>query len=337
MSNLHLDNITRLAISALGRVAGTRALDTLSIDDALLTETGADVSRAAFAMALNVVLFHKLLSRVSSGAAYVEATVTNGGRVTFDHGALRTIRFAEGPTGALAAGQDAFAHILEPLGYAIAGTYPLPLLKMTGRAYRHLDAPEGIPQFFLSELHVERFNAEFGQAAARVFGTTSDPLDDRTRATLTLFAEQIPVPLAEAAHAIPIVAAAFDRHHEPATIKDYDILLAQSAEAAWIATEGNSFNHATDRVPDVDALSDSLKADGYPMKDVVEVSASGRVRQTAFLADSVERVFAGGVTRTVPGSFYEFITRAIDPETRTLDLRFDSGNATGIFAMTRAA
>jgi hypothetical protein len=41
------------------------------------------------------------------------------------------------------------------------------------------------------------------------------------------------------------------------------------------------------------------------------------------------------VTRSVPGSFYEFISRdRIDGV--ALDLGFDSGNATGIFKMTAA-
>jgi hypothetical protein len=336
MSAPHEDVIASLVTSALGQTAGARALDTLNIDSALLAETGEAVSRVAFAMALNVVLFHELLDRVPSGAAYVADTVANGGRVTFDHGALRTIRFADGPTGGLPAGQDAFARILEPLGYAVAGTYPLPALRMTGRAYCHVDAPAAVPQFFLSELHVEQFAAAFAAAAVRVFGTSIDPLDDRTGATLADYAGGIAVSFEDAAHALPVIAAAFDRHHQPATTEDYEILLAQSGEAAWIATEGNAFNHATDRVPDVEALADRLKAGGSPMKDKIEVSTSGRVRQTAFRADSVERDFAGGIRRTVPGSFYEFITRAIDPETGVLDLRFDSGNATGIFAMTRA-
>jgi hypothetical protein len=65
------------------------------------------------------------------------------------------------------------------------------------------------------------------------------------------------------------------------------------------------------------------------------------VRQTAILADKVVRPFreADGseVPLPVPGSFYEFITRDIDPETGKLDLTFDSGNATGIFAVTRGA
>jgi hypothetical protein len=77
---------------------------------------------------------------------------------------------------------------------------------------------------------------------------------------------------------------------------------------------------------------------GRPIKDKVEVSASGRVRQTAFHAAMVRREFlgpTGRVTREVPGSFYEFISRATQGP--HIDLAFDSGNATGIFGMTAAA
>jgi len=274
---------------------------------------------------------------VPSGAAYVADTLARGGRVLFDHGALRTIRFADGPTGALPAGEDAFTRIFLPLGYEMAAIYPLDRLKMTGRAYRHVDAPEAIPQFFLSELHVDRFDAEFGEAAQRVFGTSRDPINAQAQAVLDAYAAGGPVSFADAAAALPVIVAAFDCQHEPPSFEDYQLLLSRSNEAAWIATEGNAFNHATDRVPDVAALAERLKEEDRPMKAKLEISATGRVRQTAFRADSVERAFAGGDVRTVPGSFYEFISRDIDPDTGRLDLAFDTGNATGIFAMTSAA
>jgi len=51
----------------------------------------------------------------------------------------------------------------------------------------------------------------------------------------------------------------------------------------------------------------------------------------------VLRPFVGSdnrlLLRSVPGSFYEWITRRRGPDGR-LDLTFDSGNATAIFAMT---
>ena len=336
-----MGTIERLVRAALDMAAADRALATLAIDPALLDEAGETVSRAAFAMALNVVLFDGLLARLPSGAAYIAERVASGGKVIFDHGALRTIRFAEGPTGLLPAGEEAFRRLLEPIGYRVAGIYPLPALRMTGRGYRHLDFPETIPQFFVSELHLDQFDAAFGEAAARVFGNSADPLDDSAQALLADFAAHDRVAFDRAAAGLPEIAAAFGRHHGPVALADYEALLAQSAEAAWIATEGNAFNHATDRVEDVDALAARLKAEGWRIKDKVEVSSSGRVRQTALRADTVERRFVatGGdeVLRTVPGSFYEFITRDVDPASGALDLGFDSGNASGIFAMTKAA
>ncbi|EQB32222.1 2-oxoadipate dioxygenase/decarboxylase family protein [Sphingobium ummariense] len=328
--------IAALAAAALGEEDARRALEALAIAPALMAESGERVSRAAFAMAMNVLLFHDLLRRVPSGSAYVTDTLGRGGRVLFDHGALRTVRMPQGPTGALPAGEDAFTRIFLPLGYEMAAVYPLDRLRMTGRAYRHADAPEDIPQFFLSELHVDRFDPEFQEAAERVFGSSRDPLDGEALALLDAFAAGEAVSLGQAARVLPTIVAAFDRQHEAPDFEDYQLLLSRSNEAAWIATEGNAFNHATDRVPDVAALAERLKAEERPMKARLEVSATGRVRQTAFRADSVERVFADGEVRTVPGSFYEFISRDVDPETGRLDLAFDTGNATGIFAMTSA-
>lgn len=332
--------IERLVQGQIGAGAAERLLATIVIDDAIVAERDGQVTRAGFATALGVCLFDALLKVVPTGAAYVADRIAAGERVNFDHGAIRTIRFPDRPTGALPGGQDAFRRILEPLGYAVAGTYPLPRLKMTGRAYCHRDYPEAIPQYFLSELHVDQFDATFGAAADRVFGTSRDPLGAAALSMLNLFSAGQDAPFALAEAALPEILAAFDRQHVEPTIADYEALLAQSPEAGWIATEGNAFNHATDRVADVEALADRERATGRPIKDRVEVSTSGRVRQTAYRADPVLRSFrtaTGAEKREVPGSFYEFITREIDPATGALDLAFDSGNATGIFAMTKAA
>ena len=109
---------------------------------------------------------------------------------------------------------------------------------------------------------------------------------------------------------------------------------------AWIATEGNAFNHVTDRVDDLERLAREQAALGRPMKKGIEVSQSGRIRQTAFRADTVVREFRDGqgdvVRREVPGSFYEFISRACAMDAASLDLGFDAGNAQAIFKMTAA-
>jgi hypothetical protein len=329
----------RLVESAIGREARDRLFQVVRLDPALLRAPGGDVTRAEAAMALNLLLMHDLLQRVPTGAAYVEDVRRDGGRVTFDHGALRTIRFdGEAGNGALPNGEAAFTRVFLPLGYRLADVYPLERLRMTGRAYVHQDLPEAIPQFFLSELHVERFSPAFQTSAERVFGTSRDPLDAQAIAFLQALEREERAPAAAAIAALPTLAGAFDRQHEEPTVEDYEALLAESAEAAWIATEGNAFNHVTDRVADVVALAEAQRGMGRPIKEAVEFSRSGRVRQTAFKADAVERRFRtrdGVVTRTVPGSFYEFITRDPAPD-GGLDLQFDASNAQGIFKMTAA-
>jgi len=87
-----------------------------------------------------------------------------------------------------------------------------------------------------------------------------------------------------------------------------------SAEAAWIATEGDALNHASGGMPNDCARR--LAGQGPPRN-----LRNRRIRQTD----------GGMVERPVPGSFNEYIDRDIDPTTGRLDLSFDSGNATGVF------
>jgi hypothetical protein len=336
-------NLLRLVTAALGPDAARTATDTLSIHPSFLEESGSRISRAVFSLALATVLFHDLLQRVPTAAAYVSDRRRAGERIVFDHGALRTVRFPDRNTGALPAGREAFTRILIPLGYANMGTYPLPRLRMTGRAYAHVDEPELIPQYFISELHVSEFSEDFQRTAWRVFGNSVDPLQDASKRALAEFAEQGWASFEASCSALPEIARAFGRWHQTPALADYQMLLKESNEAAWLATEGNAFNHATDRVADVEALARNEASLGRPIKDHIEVSASGRVRQTAYRADPVERTFVledGSQTvMKVPGSFYEFITRdevrGRDGRVR-LDLSFDSSNAQGIFTMTRA-
>lgn len=337
-------NLTHLIAAAVGGDAAQSILATFAFHPSFLAERSARVSRAVFSLALGAVLFDALLKRVPAAAAYVAERGRQAERITFDHGALRTIRFAQRPTGALPAGHAAFARILVPLGYSLSGLYPLAGLKMTGRAYTHVDEPELIPQYFVSELHVERFSNAFALAAERVFGGTADPLTARANRALHELADTASVERELGAFALPDIAAAFDCWHPTPALADYRLLLAESAEAAWMATEGNAFNHATDRVGDIEALAARERSLRRPIKEEIEVSASGRVRQTAYHAAPVLRRFRDpdGVQTEmyVPGSFYEFISRdevrCRDGRVR-LDLRFDSMNAQGIFAMTRAA
>lgn len=342
--------LARILGGALGSARAHELLEMLELDPVLLASAPADrpAPRSVVAAALGIALFADLLDRAPTGRSYVVDVIAAGGKVVFDHGALRTIRLPSGPTGAQPPGKEAFARLLEPLGYAVEGVYPLDRLKMTGFAFTHQDLPETLPQYFVSELHVDRFSPAFADAATRLFGTTREAIGAAGLRLLGELADRGEATEPAATAGLPELVGAFGRWHETPREADYETLLAESPEAAWIATEGSAFNHATDRVADVVALADAQRALGRPIKEAVEISSSGRVRQTAFKADPVRRSFvqADGRTieRKVPGSFYEFISRdpLPEPETRPgfairrLDLRFDSANAQGIFKMTAA-
>lgn len=332
-----LETLHRLLAPIVGAERAEWVFGTLAIDPAL--EGSADrATRAQVAMALNAALFLDLLDRVPTAARYVEEMRAKGEAIVFDHGALRTI---DGPTGALPSGHGAFLRFLAPLGYEVQGLYPLPALTMTGRAFVQIDLPETVPQFFVSELHIDQLAAPAQAAAAQVFGASTDPLGEAEWLALNAIGRYGDCTIEEGLVILKGALGAFGRQHPAPTLSDYETLLAHSKEAAWIATEGNAFNHATTRVANVQTHSEDLKAAGYPLKPAVEISRNGRVRQTAILADKVARPFrlpdGEEAMRDVPGSFYEFISRDIDPETGKLDLTFDSGNATGIFAVTRSA
>ncbi|HEY0341080.1 MAG TPA: DUF1338 family protein [Steroidobacteraceae bacterium] len=318
-------------------------LRTVKVAPSVLDEAGPEVLRAVVAQALNLLLFRDLLTRVPTGQRYVAECVAEGRQVMFDHGALRTVALAG--MGDLPAGEVAITRVLLPLGYKMTAVYPLDRLGMTGRSYTHNELPEELPQFFVSGLHPERFSPGFQKAVARVTASSRDPLTESASNALLELSDRGRLSFQQAVTLLPILLACFQRQHADAAWSDYQTLLAESAEMAWIATEGNVFNHATDRVPSLETLVAGQRRLGRPLKDTIETSKSGRVRQTAFRADPVERSFIdpnGAVLRrSVPGSFYEFIQRERlrDPVTgkTRLDLAFDSSNAQGIFKMTAAA
>ncbi|MEM7306602.1 MAG: DUF1338 family protein [Planctomycetota bacterium] len=290
---------------------------------------------AEVALALALTLFDDLCARVPLARAYAHECAASRRPLVFDHGAMRTVA---APSGALPAGRRAVARLLEPLGYVATRRYPLASLGMTGHVYSHRAQPADLPQYFVSELHPERLSPEVARAAEGLLATSVDPLGPWAAAQLVRLAGGAFLSRAELLRLIPALVACFARHHREPTLAEYELFAGESAELAWIATEGHSFNHITDRVDDVEQVALRQRELGRPVKEAVEVSESGRVRQTALRAAYVERVFAAGdrfVTRIVPGSFLEFISRQ-PTASGELDLAFDAQNAQGIFKMTDA-
>lgn len=323
--------------AALGAGRAAAVLDAVAVDPTVAgVGPGPLVPRATVAQAVALVLFEDLCGRVPSAAGYVADRRAAGERVVLDHGAVRTV---DARCGALPAGQEQVARLLRPLGYAHRETYDLARLRMTGSSWAHLDHPEAVPQWFVSELHLDRLSPAVQGAAAALLATSTDPLGAEDRQRLDALARDRSLPVADAAAVATAVAACCTRRHQEPTDRDHDLFARESAELAWIATEGTTANHWTDRVADVVASAEAERVAGRPIKDAVEVSGSGRVRQTAHRAATVDRRFhtveGDVVVRPVPGSFFELIDRAPLPDGSGLDLAFDAANATGIFAMTR--
>ena len=332
------DGLFSLVESALGQPAAHWLREHVEVPRGLQAFSWHEqaVHRAWLAEALNLCLLHKLVDAVPDGRRYVEEQALQGRKVVFDHGAIRTVDWPA--NGELPRGRQAFSRLLEPLGFTDVRTYPLTRLNMTGWGYRQMDLPEDIAQFFVSELHPGRFSLTFQQAVTRVVGSSLDPLQAEHTRILKRLSITRHCRLDEAQALLPALYRAFGRQHGAVLEADYHCLLSESAEMAWIATEGNSFNHLTDRVQDLEACVAQQRDLQRPMKDSIEVSASGRVMQTAYRACTVTRglIDADGHYREhqVPGSFVEFIERKVDPENGRIDLNFDSSNAQGIFKMT---
>lgn len=342
MSNPKLSTLENLLRDCAGPARAQQLMSQVYVTLPLLEDHGSSVPRAVLAQAMNMTLFAGLLERVPTAAQRVADVVRDGDRVRFDHGALRTVVSTK--SFPLPSGHHAFARILEPLGFQVAGTYPLPRIHMIGRAFTHEEHPEDIAQFFVSEIFVGDFSPEFQAAAERVVSTSQDPLSEEGMSLLARLRHDRALPYDEARALLSQLVPCFERQHAPPSLADYETLLRESAEMAWIATEGNVFNHVTERVQSIETLAEAQKVLGRPMKAAVEVSRSGRVRQTAYFAAMVERSFVANdgtlLKRAVPGSFYEFIERAALPGLQRparLDLSFDSSNAQGIFKMTAAA
>ncbi len=291
------------------------------------------LGRGEIALALALGLLDDLCQRVPLAAAYVNECALEGRRFLFDHGAMRTVA---APSGNLPAGRRAIARLLEPLGYRQSRVYPLERLGMTGYVYTHLDDPESIPQYFVSELEPEHFGVPFQRAVHDLVSTSVDPLPPSTAGLLAELEAEGSLDARDAGRLLVLFLRAFGRHHREPTWNEYEAFAQESPEMAWIATEGHTFNHITDRVLDVSAVAAFQRALGRPVKRELEVSRTGRVIQTAFQANEVERLFRderGYIARRVPGSFLEFISRERLEDGR-LDLAFDAQNAQGIFKMT---
>ena len=258
--------LRRLVASQLGDDRAGRLLDGLDVHPSLLAPGPDDdnASRAVLAQALGILLLDDVFDRVPSAAAYAEDRIAGGERLHIDHAAVRTV--AGVACGQLPEGQESVTRLLGPLGYVHRGTYDLGRLRMTGRSWCHPDFPADIPQYFVGELHADRFSEPFQAAARRLLSSSRDPLTENGKGALAHLAAHGSLPRGRAESLAGRAGLVLRRHHGMPSLADYEAVLAESDEMAWIATEGTACNHVADRVADVVAVAESERAAGRSIK-----------------------------------------------------------------------
>lgn len=100
------DHILSLVSACVGATKAANLLSLIETPAGLPAGAAGQPSRAEIAHALNVVLFDGILTRVPTGREYTEDVAAAGGKVNFDHGALRTVAWRA--NGQLPPGEAAF-------------------------------------------------------------------------------------------------------------------------------------------------------------------------------------------------------------------------------------
>ncbi len=96
--------VDQLTQRLLGPARTDRLLRVLAVPPALREERGDQVSRAALAEVLNILLLEDLLDRVPAAKRYFDRSAESGRPFFQDHGAVRTVALAG--MGSLPAGQE---------------------------------------------------------------------------------------------------------------------------------------------------------------------------------------------------------------------------------------
>jgi hypothetical protein len=192
--------------------------------------------------------------------------------------------------------KDIEDHFFE-LGYQVLEDYEFAEKKLKARAYIHPQKGLNSPRLFLSELKVE----ELSEASQKIIKKICAQIKVKAKNPQDFFTSGV--------------------LWNPITYSDYQVLLAESEYAAWLATIGIRVNHFT--------ISINHLKNHHSVADVIHTveeqglsinSAGGKIKGTAqdlleqasTLADKISYVFAGGETHEIPSCYYEFAKRYKD-------------------------
>ncbi|MEW6995303.1 DUF1338 domain-containing protein [Colwelliaceae bacterium MEBiC 14330] len=220
---------------------------------------------------------------VTPSAEKIHQLLGNGNDIINDHVAYRTFNH---PKVAL----DKLAKGLLALGYTECGQYDFAAKKLDAKHYEHPDA--SMPKVFISELRVEEFSAQAQEIIAKLIAQLPEDVCDRADFLYSGRLWEI-------------------------SSTDYQVLLAESEYAAWLAAWGYRANHFTVSINDLEHYDDilvvnaTLKDAGYILNSnggEVKGNQAVKLEQSSTLADKAVVNFIDK-SMEIPSCFYEFAKR----------------------------
>ncbi len=248
---------------------------------------------------------------VTPSAEKIHQLLGNGNDVINDHVAYRTFNHPK-------IGLDKLAKGLLALGYTECGQYDFAAKKLDAKHFEHPDTT--MPKVFISELRVEEFSQQTQDIIAKLI-------------------EQLPEDVSDRADFL------YSGRLWEISSTDYQLLLAESEYAAWLAAWGYRANHFTvsinhlENYNDILDVNSALKGAGYALNangGEVKGDETVKLEQSSTLADKAAVNFTDKMVE-IPSCFYEFAKRypLANGELYTgfvaasADKIFDSTNAQG--------
>ncbi|MGF1680997.1 DUF1338 domain-containing protein [Photobacterium minamisatsumaniensis] len=254
-------------------------------------------------------LWQDYTQRLCPSAAQVHDLLTEDEPLLNDHIALRTFNLPK-------VGLDRLAAPFIALGYKPCGKYHFEAKKLYAEHFEHPN-PDA-PKVFISELLVGQFSSLLQQ-------------------TVRELVDQVP----EAAMRDP--AFLYGGRRWDLDYATYELLVAESEYAGWLAAHGFGANHFTvninqlEQFTEVEEVNHLLRHNGFSINESggdVKGSPEVMLEQSATIADTVDVGFTDGVF-SIAGGFYEFAKRYATPDGE-LYRGFVEASADKIFESTHA-
>jgi hypothetical protein len=220
---------------------------------------------------------------VTPSAKRIHQLLGNGNDIINDHVAYRTFNHPK-------LGLDKLAKGLIALGYSECGQYDFAAKKLDAKHFEHPDTT--MPKVFISELRVEEFSEQAQEIIAKLI-------------------EQLPEDVTDRADFL------YSGRLWEISSTDYELLLAESEYAAWLAAWGYRANHFTvsinhlDNYDDILVVNSALKDAGYILNTnggEVKGDEAVKLEQSSTIADKAAVTFTDK-TIEIPSCFYEFAKR----------------------------